>query len=460
MRFRTKLVLWISVVLALSLGISGTALIVSSFESALQAEEENARENQKNLHQMLGLLTLANESDSVDLHESLDKLMQDQRQPICFRIDQKVLYEHQASLLPSNLSVAKPGTCSVMVLEDVHGPALLVQSAMEHHGNLYDIQLRQDLTEIYRNRDSQVAFFIRIYLAVLGIGILGALVISRLLTKPLRMLQQTVRQISDGNLSIRTGIHSRDEFESLSRDFDSMADHLQSNIEDLEKQMEQQRSFMGAFSHELKTPMTAMIGYADLLRQDSLSAGDRMQAADYIFSEGKRLERLSHKLLQLLLVQNEPLQLRQTALSTLVNEVQESIRPKLDLVQLSVAVEDAVVWVEPDLTKSLLLNLLDNAIKAVRSDGTIVLTAKPVPSGCVFSIADNGRGMEQAELERITEPFYRVDKSRSRLQGGVGLGLALCREIVHLHRGQLRFESAPGVGTRVTVTLFGEGGIS
>ena len=109
---------------------------------------------------------------------------------------------------------------------------------------------------------------------------------------------------------------------------------------------------------------------------------------------------------------------------------------------------------EPDLAKSLLYNLVDNAYKAIDRDGVIVIRAILRPGGCQFQVADNGRGMAAAELDRITEAFYRVDKARSRSQGGAGLGLTLCRQIAALHNGSIHFASEPGKGTRVTVELW------
>ena len=103
--------------------------------------------------------------------------------------------------------------------------------------------------------------------------------------------------------------------------------------------------------------------------------------------------------------------------------------------------------------KSLLYNLIDNASKALEQEGIIALRAFPIPGGCQFQVADNGRGMAAEELEKITEAFYRVDKARSRSQGGAGLGLALCKQIVLLHNGTIHFASEPGKGTRVTVNL-------
>lgn len=110
---------------------------------------------------------------------------------------------------------------------------------------------------------------------------------------------------------------------------------------------------------------------------------------------------------------------------------------------------------EPDLFKSLLYNLMDNARKAMEQGGQILIQSDFSEAGLRIRVADNGRGMPEEALNRLTEAFYRVDKSRSRAQGGAGLGLALCRRIVELHNGELRFTSREGVGTCVTVLLKG-----
>ena len=112
---------------------------------------------------------------------------------------------------------------------------------------------------------------------------------------------------------------------------------------------------------------------------------------------------------------------------------------------------------EPELVKSLVLNLLDNGRKALDGGGTLALSLGPTAEGCLIQVLDNGRGIPKEEIQRLTEAFYRVDKSRSRAQGGAGLGLALCKQIVELHNGSIHFDSKPGAGTQVTVTLYGKG---
>ena len=223
--------------------------------------------------------------------------------------------------------------------------------------------------------------------------------------------------------------------------------------------MLRQENFMGAFAHELKTPMTAIIGFADLLRQGNLDENTRMTAANYIFTEGRRLEKLSFKLLDLIVLKKDSIVMKRVWLNRYLDEIERALSPSLrdKGIRLVCRAEQAKAVLEPDLVKSVLYNLIDNASKAMDSGGIIGVKATAIPGGCQFYVADNGRGMEEKELARITEAFYRVDKSRSRAQGGAGLGLALCKQIVELHNGSIHFDSKPGAGTQVTVTLYGKG---
>lgn len=212
---------------------------------------------------------------------------------------------------------------------------------------------------------------------------------------------------------------------------------------------------MGSFAHELKTPMTAIIGYADLLRSQSLSQEELQESANYIFSEGRRLERLSLKLLELLVSKEGNFQMVPCRPKLVLEEVAHMMQPGFDRQQITFTSScgNGICCLEPDLLRSLLVNLMDNARKSIDDSGSIHVEIEVWPSLCRILVRDTGRGIAPHELEHIQEPFYRVDKSRSRAQGGTGLGLALCREIVKLHHGTLLFESKPGHGTCVTAEL-------
>ena len=200
-----------------------------------------------------------------------------------------------------------------------------------------------------------------------------------------------------------------------------------------------------------------MIGYADLLRSRPATEEQVRQSAGYIFSEGRRLEALSRKLLDLVVLDRQDFPLRPVPLDVFLGRVAGAMAPALEQagVRLTVRAQPVPALMEPDLMETVCLNLLDNARKAMEGGGDLLLEGLSEEGRPVIRVTDSGKGIPAEELERVTEAFYMVDKSRSRAQGGAGLGLALCRRIVDLHGGTLELESTPGQGTRVTVRLKG-----
>lgn len=462
MSYRLRLVIIISLLIAISLSVGGTILITVSFQSYLEAETGAALESFETVRKTLYLMNSVGSQTGYDsLAEALGR-MAEQRignwQSLSLAFGASVIYQSGSVPMESTLlPVPGDNQCSYVRIRDAHGEGLLVAGTLTAGEDQLLLRARFDLSGVYQSRARQQRLFAVVYIVVVFLGILGSTVLSYALTSRLRRLTGVVRRISGGDLSTRSRITSRDEFGQLSRDFDAMADRLQENIIRLESDIERQESFMGAFAHELKTPMTSIIGFSDLLRQGNLDENTRMMAAEYIHSEGHRLENLSFKLLELLLLKKDTVVMRRVWLSSYLYEVERALAPNLKKkgIRLVCKAEQKRVAFEPDLVKSLLYNLIDNAGKAMDGEGIIAVKANAIPGGCQFQVADNGRGMEEKELARITEAFYRVDKARSRSQGGAGLGLALCKQIVELHNGSIRYASEPGKGTRVTVTLYG-----
>ena len=249
---------------------------------------------------------------------------------------------------------------------------------------------------------------------------------------------------------------ARLEAERLRRD----NTELQANMQNLTDAAERREEFIASFAHELKTPLTAIIGYADMLRSREMSPKNRFTAAGYIFSEGKRLEALSLKLMEIIVSGKQGIERRRFDAPYFIREVAAVTVPSLaaDGMTLDMRWEQGEVWIEPDLFKTLMINIIDNARKASRRGQTVEFFGKRTGDGYAFYVRDHGRGMKKEDLSRITEPFYMIDKSRSRAQNGAGLGLALCQRIAELHGTELKFESEPGKGTTVRVALHGEAG--
>jgi len=465
MSYRLKLTVTIALLIALSFGIGGTLIISASFSAARDQEIQTALESFQTVQTTLQLLnSLGGQSGYPGLAEAMyrmETLGLNTWQALRLSGSTTVIASYgQAALLSGELEEPESEQCSYRLVSDSYGQGILILSRIDAWPDTLELKARYDLSAVYTARQTQQRLYTAVYVAVVAFGLLGSFLLSVSMTRRLRALTGGVRQIAGGDLTKRTRLASGDEFGQLSRDFDAMADRLQENISRLETQMQRQESFMGAFAHELKTPMTSILGFAELLRQGNLDESTRMRAADYIYTEGQRLERLSFKLLELLLLKNDKLSLRQVQLSQFLWELEQALAPGLRKkgIRLVCKGEPGRAALEPDLVKSLLYNLIDNAAKAMDNGGLIAVTAAPIPGGCQIQVADNGRGMEKQELSRITEAFYRVDKARSRSQGGAGLGLALCKQIVELHKGDIRFASIPGTGTRVTVTLYGKVG--
>ena len=440
-------------------------MITTSFNVTLEQETQSALTTFENTQRTLYLLSsLGDQSDYKTLADAL-KQMETQNlgqwQALSLKAGDDLLYmSGSEEMLDHVLPSPSEDQCTSLPVTDLYGHGLLVKSIIMAGSTELEVLARYDLSYVYNLRDTQQRQYLIVYSAVIGFGIVASIILSVALTRHLRRLTVTVRKISGGDLSRRSQIKTHDEFGQLSRDFDVMADKLQESISKLESDMQRQESFMGAFAHELKTPMTSIIGFADLLRQGNMDESTRIMASEYIFSEGKRLERLSFKLLELLLLKKDTLTMTRVWLNTYLGDVERALAPNMKAknIRLVCKAEAKRVILETDLVKSLLYNLVDNASKAMDNGGIIAVHGIAIPGGCQFQVVDNGRGMEPAELTKITEAFYRVDKARSRSQGGAGLGLALCKQIVELHNGSIQFASTPGKGTRVTVTLYGKAG--
>lgn len=313
----------------------------------------------------------------------------------------------------------------------------------------------QDVTYLYQTRQKQLTIYNRVILVLFLVYSVISFAMARFLVHPIRSISRTASRIADGNLEYRIRLKSQDEFGEMVYNFNRMADSLAGKIEELEDAARKQEEFVGNFTHELKTPLTSIIGYADLMRSDESISEMNLMCANYIFQEGKRLESLSFRLLDLIVLKKQELQLKSVSVIPLLKSIQATVLPILtkEHIQITMKAQKGRIMAEPELIKTVIMNLIDNARKAMNGRGKIVLWGTMEAGAYVITVQDNGKGIPKAQIDKITEAFYMVDKSRSREQGGAGLGLAICLQIVQLHEGSMQFESEEGKGTRVTLRL-------
>lgn len=438
MKFAYKMVCLLVLVLSASFGVGGCYLLYSDFSAQLaRAEAANADTHRQVCTLLQGeILDRQRRGESLD-DAALTELLANFALPTALWRD-GVCIVGSGDLLPD-------GTMEVRRLADGGVQATYASSLQ---GGL-QLATAYDLTDLYRGRDAALRRFLLLEAAVLAAGAAVTAVFARRMTRPLRTLTTASAEIADGDYARRTGLHTGDEIETLSSSFDKMADAVQEKITALQADVRQREDFMSAFAHELKTPMTSIIGYADMLRTIQASPAEQYEAAGAIYHEGRRLEALSGKLLALLGLGEETITLQPTALAALWPRLQAACPG----VPLQLPACDAAVQADADLLLDLLCNLVGNAVKASEPGQPVEVRAADNGDTVTMTVADHGCGIPQSEISRVTEPFYMVDKSRARKQGGSGLGLALCKRIAEVHGSDLHIESTPGEGTRVSVIL-------
>lgn len=321
------------------------------------------------------------------------------------------------------------------------------------------IETVDDITSVYSDRDMYCTIYQFILIGVALFASILLVIFSKLLTRPLVKLKDASKEIAKGNFNMRVkeshGITSSTEITELSQSFNTMADYVEDYIEQLKLAAQNRDNFIADFTHELKTPLTSVIGYADMLRSYEMEPEQRRECADLIYKEGSRLEALSLNLLNLIVLKNDEIKTVDIRTDIIADDTKKSVLFILKKygVKLKLNVEKATVKAEPSLLKTLLYNLIDNACKASESGKPVTLTGYVDSDRYRFCVTDSGCGIAEDDLAKITEPFYMVDKSRSRSMGGAGLGLSICNEIAKLHGSTLEIVSEVGKGTDISFTV-------
>ena len=289
-----------------------------------------------------------------------------------------------------------------------------------------------------------------------GVALVAAmlliLLVSRSVTRPLTQLADAAEDIAAGSYSRRVSIAGQDEIGMLGSAFNRMA-------EAVERARKVQRDFLANVSHELKTPLTSLIGFSQALVDDSLqSDSERRRAATIVHEESERVLRMAQELLDLARVEAGSISLHITSvdLGGQLQQELEMVRPRgaargLTL-DLSVPDDIPPVAADPERLHQILDNLLDNAVKYA-PDGTTVNAIACLNGEAVETIVSNPAGPHPPDPERMFDRFYRADPSRSAAAGGVGLGLSISRELTAAMKGRLWADFDDGGDLRVHLTL-------
>ena len=454
MKVSFKLFIMTFLIIIISLGLGGFLIINSTFMTELSMKKENTI----NSNMLLTTIyySIASRSDISDFYKNnflLQELqnINDNGEVFIGKADSLKYFNNNS--FANNLKENETGSQII-----IQNGIIYFQVITKININNEDIYLENlvDVSDIYlfrRNNYHLYSLFL-IIISLISSTLIASF--SIYITRPLKNLQKSADNISKGNFDERSKTSLKDmkspELVDLAMSFNYMANTIENHIIELEDYNKRQEDFISRFTHELKTPLTSIIGYADMLRSFSLNPNERYDMANYIYKEGKRLEDLSFHLLELILLKKEEFTLVEVNTQKFFNELKNTLNVLLKKKELKLVmnIENAFINIEPVLLKSLLYNLVDNSCKASNKGSEIIVNGKIIEGHYQISVQDFGTGIPKSSIDKVSTAFYMVDKSRARKQGGAGLGLSLCEEIAKIHKTRLNIESEINKGTKIS----------
>lgn len=300
-----------------------------------------------------------------------------------------------------------------------------------------------DSLESFQRSQSEVLVTASACLVALlaGASLLG----SRAIARRIQDLAAGVEGLGEGEWTRRVAVQGRDEVGRLAAGFNGMADRIQAAVGQLSAEKEDRQRFIESLTHELKTPLTSIVGFAGHLRGAAYEPAVFEKALSRIHGEGLRMLELSEGLKRLLLGRAEGVEKRPVAVQGLLDEVTAEANARLagSPVRIEPSTMDGRVDGDRVLLKTALLNLVDNAAAASPAGSPVEIGFVEEEEGRAFRVRDRGRGMPPDLMARVGEPFLRAGKR----SGGMGLGLAICRQIAESHGARLLLDCPPEGGT-------------
>lgn len=367
-----------------------------------------------------------------------------------------ILYSNVPFQIPKNrpeLNDLKPHFRQYVVRQIDQKRYIFISTLFELDKDSFPLTYIRDLSNLNAERKREYLWFIRVDIIVSIVFIILFYFVSSYITRPIHLLIDATKRISKGHFTEKVNIDSKDEFALLASHFNKMSDVIEEQMNMLKQNNDEKQRFINNLTHELNTPLTSIIGYADLLRKMKYDEQLFNEGLTYIYSEGKRLEELAFHLMALL-EKRESVSFKNASILAIIMEVKGSLKPILTNKQMTINVsgETFTASVEIALIKTLFINIIMNSIKASEPNSSIDIICDSTHK-CV-EIRDYGIGISKEHMKHLFEPFYMVNDARTRLHNGAGLGLSICKKIIELHQGSISLESEINKGTTVKIHFY------
>lgn len=285
----------------------------------------------------------------------------------------------------------------------------------------------------------------------IGLVILVSVLFSRSISKPIIQLESAARDIADGNVDRTLHLDRKDEFGTLAKSLNRMAERLRADNEMLKNLYDRQRQFFADITHEIRNPLHTISGSLEMLQLKNLPQEKKNRYIDTATRQTERINRLFKDLMTLQRYDSDSyfIEKKSFDIQLVLNDIKQLYKSHAAEKNLELIVDDnsAMVYADPGKIEQVMENLVSNAIKYT-NEGKIAVNLKQQNNRVMIEITDTGIGISEDHLKRLFDRFYRTDKARSRDKGGTGLGLAVVKSILSAHGTSIHVDSEPGKGSK------------
>lgn len=316
----------------------------------------------------------------------------------------------------------------------------------------YIFSCAKNIQSLYDENFSQILFLLKMNIVITIILVGMTYISSKYLMRPIKALIESSTEISKGSFENQIEVVTSDELGILTKNFNKMSNSLKINFLKMQEMINERERFIRNFTHEIKTPLTSIIGYSDFLRRIEYDQKNFSKSLEYIYNEGKRLELLRSKMMDLILSENNKAELELGSIKEKIEIAIDSMRLVLKEkdIQIEIIGFDFEIKMEKNLFVTMITNIIDNSIRA--SDNHSKIVVKLIKNERKIEIIDYGIGIERSKLAKIKEPFFVGDASRKKKDnGGFGLGLSIVEQIVRIHFAEIEIESEINKGTSIRI---------
>lgn len=441
MKFSQKIFLITFVFVTISINFIGIMIINNNHKTTIDEKIEN---NISNLHNIINTLRFYDVTNiDVDLLKKDD---------IYYEVsqDSNIIYSNLIFDIAKVEDKIEPTKENIKV---IICDEIMFMSVKTDNCNII---LAEDIKTVFITRQEQIYFFIKVSIIFSFIIAFCLYIIIYFLTRRINKLNKTVKEIYDGDYSARVQNLGKDEVGKLGEAFNKMASSVESTINEIQRVSINRQNFIHNITHEIRTPLTSIIGYSSLIKDRKITNQEKIiEYNNKIYNEGNYLNLISQRLMQIVLLDNKKIELEMMDISQEIQQIINSMKYDYKEVNFLQEIEPNICFSSDKiLLHSLITNIIKNGIMSYENNtkkAIMIFLENISQNRVLLKIIDNGKGISEEQLKKITEPFYTLNKDRNRQNSGMGLGLPLCIKICEVLGAKFNIQSVLGQGTCVYI---------